>query len=78
MQDDMEKRNSELSDALATIERLQRQLEETQVRGVNIMQSKAVAELPSSLNRQKKLSLVRSHVTVAFRSILRNEEKVKT
>ena len=60
MQDDMEKRNSELSDALATIERLQRQLEETQVRGVNIMQSKAVAELPSSLNRQKKLSLVRS------------------
>lgn len=78
MQDDMEKRNSELSDALATIERLQRQLEETQVRGVNIMQSKAVAELPSSLNRQKKLSLVRSHVTVAFLSILRNEEKVKT
>lgn len=74
----MEKRNSELSDALATIERLQRQLEETQVRGVNIMQSKAVAELPSSLNRQKKLSLVRSHVTVAFLSILRNEEKVKT
>ena len=78
MQDDMEKRNSELSDALATIERLQRQLEETQVRGVNIMQSKAVAELPSSLNRQKKLSLVRSHVTAAFLSILRNEEKVKT
>jgi uncharacterized protein involved in exopolysaccharide biosynthesis len=31
MQDDMEKRSSELTDALATIDRLQRQLEETQV-----------------------------------------------
>jgi hypothetical protein len=42
MQEEMEKRGSELSDAMATIERLQRQLEETQVRlgtdvSVNLM-----------------------------------------
>jgi hypothetical protein len=32
MQEEMEKRGTELSDAMATIERLQRQLEEVQVR----------------------------------------------
>ena len=31
MQEEMEKRNNDLAEALATIERLQRQLEETQV-----------------------------------------------